>query len=92
MLIVTYMDQSLDMVIFYIIGLPKCSKPSRPNQPVLCREYLEDEVLCPVKCIYTYLAQRSEIVTQNFTKFFSTFDKPHHPASKDSLAPWLQEV
>ena len=30
-------------------------------------------VLCPVKCIYAYLAQRSEIVTQDFTEFFITF-------------------
>ena len=28
---VTYMDQSLDKVIFHVIGLIKCSKPTRPN-------------------------------------------------------------
>ena len=53
---------------------------------------MEDELLCPVKFIYTYLAQRSEIVTKNFTGFFITLGKPHHPASKDSLARWLKEV
>ena len=53
---------------------------------------MEEELLCPVKCIYAYFAQRCEIVTQNFTEFFITFGKPHHPASKDLLAPWLKEV
>ena len=53
---------------------------------------MEDELLCPVKCIYAYLAQRSEIVTKDFTEFFITFGKPHHPASKDSLARWVKEV
>ena len=86
MLSVIHMDQSLDKVIFHIIGLTKCSKPTRPNQPVVYRAYVEDELLCPVKCIYAYLAQRSEIVTQAFTEFFITFGKLHHLTSKDSLA------
>ena len=90
LLSVIYMDQSLDKVIFHIIGLTKCSKPTRSNQPVVYRAYVEDELLCPVKCIYTYLAQRSEIVTQDFTEFFITYGKPHHPASKDSLARWVK--
>ena len=87
---VVHMDQSLDKVIFH--GLRKCSKPTRPNQPVVYRAYVEVELLCSVKCIYAYLVQRSEIVTQDFTEFFTTFGKPHHPVSKDSLARWLKEV
>ena len=86
MLSVIHMDQSLDKVIFHISGIIKCSKPTRPNQPVVYKADVEDELLCPVKFIYAYLAQRSEIVTQDFTEFFITYDKPHHPASEDSLA------
>ena len=85
MLSVIHMDQSPDKVIFHIIGLTKCSRPTRPIQPTVYRAYVEDELLCPVKCIYAYLAQRSKIITQNFTEFFITFGKPHHPASKDLL-------
>ena len=86
MLSVIHMDQSLNKVIFHIIELTKWSKPTRPNQPVVYRAYVEDKLLCPVKCIYAYLAQRSEIVTKDFTEFFIPFGKPHHPASKDLLA------
>ena len=92
MLSVIYMDQSMDKVIFHIIGLTKCSKTTRTNQPVVYRAYVEDELLCPVEFIYAYLAQRSEIVTQDFTEFFINFGKAHHPASKDSLAQWEKEV
>ena len=92
MLSVFHMDQSPDKVIFHIIGLTKCSKPTRPNRPIVYRAYAEDELLCPVKCIYAYLTQRSKIITQNFTEFFITFGKPHHPASKDTLARWVKEV
>ena len=92
MLSVTYMDRSLDMVIFHITGLTKCSKPTRPKQPVVYRAYVEGELLCPVKCIFAYLRQRSEIVTKDFRELFVTFGKLHHPASKDSLVRWVKEV
>ena len=92
MLSVIHMDQSLDKIIFHIIGLTKFSKPTTPNQPIVYRAYVEAELLCPVKCIFAYLAQRSKIITQNFTEFFITFGKPHHPASKDSLGQWVKEV
>ena len=91
---VIHMDQSPDKVIFHIIGLTKCSKPTRPNQPIIYRAYAEDELLCPVKCmcLCIYLTERSKTITQNFTEFFITFGKPHHPASKDTLARWVKEV
>ena len=92
MLSVIHIDQSPDKIIFHIIGLTRCSKPTTQNQPIVYRAYAEDKLLCLVKCIYAYLAQRSKITTQNFTKLFFTFGKPHHPASKGSLARWVKKV
>ena len=86
MLSAVHIDLSYDKVIFDIIGLTKCFKPSRRNKPVVYRAYLEDELLCTVKLIDAYLAKRSEIVMQDFTEFLITFGKPHHPASKGSIA------
>ena len=43
MLSVIRMDQSLDKVIFHIIGLTNCSKPTILNQLVVCRAYVEGE-------------------------------------------------
>ena len=90
MLSVIHMNQSLDRVILYIIRLTKCSKPARQNQPVVYRAFVEDQLFCPVECIYAYLAQRSEIVTKDFTECFITFGKPRHPSSKNSLAQWVE--
>ena len=43
MLSVIHMDQSLDKVIFHIIELTKCSKPTILNQLVVCRANVEGE-------------------------------------------------
>ena len=83
MLSVIHMEQCLDNVTFNIIGLTKCSKPTKSKQQVVYIAYVEDELLCPIKCIYAYLAQRYEIVAQAFSEFFITFGKPHYPASKE---------
>ena len=53
---------------------------------------MEDELLCPVKCIHAQLARRFKIVSQDFTKFLITFGKPRHPAPKDSLAQLVKKV
>ena len=89
---VVHIDQFHDKIIFYIIELTKCSKPFRPNQPDFYRAYLEDQLLCPVKCLYPYLTQRYEVVNKDFTEFFITFSKSHRPVSKDSLDWWVEEV
>ena len=65
---------------------------SQTKPPVGYRAYVGDKLLCPVKCVYAYLAERSKIVTKDFIEFFITFGKPHHPASKDSLAWRVKEV
>ena len=55
---VIQMDRSLDKVIFHIIGITKCSKPTKPNQPVVYRAYVEDKLLCPVKFILCILGTK----------------------------------
>ena len=68
------------------------SKPSTANHSVAYRAYGEHELICLFKCIYACLVWRAEIVIQEFFKFFVTFGKPHHSASKDSLGRWLKEL
>ena len=50
------MDQPNGKVILYVIRLTKRLKPFGPDQPVADRSYMEDELLCSVKCILAYLA------------------------------------
>ena len=49
------MDQSNGKVIFHVIRLTKCLKPSGPDQPAVDRAYVKDELLGLVKYIYAYL-------------------------------------
>ena len=79
-------------VISHITGLTKCSKPSRPNKPIVFRAYTENKLLCPVACIKEYLHFRAGLVDEKCTQFFITHGKPHHPISKDTLARWVKEV
>ena len=92
MLSVIHMDQSLYMVIFQVIGQTKCFKSTKSNQRVVYIAYVKDGLLCPIKCIYAYLAQRSEIVSQDFSEFLITFGKPPRPGSKELLARWVKGV
>ena len=79
-------------VISHITGLTKCSKPSRPNKPIVFRAYTENKLLCPVACIKEYLHFRAGLVDEKCTQFFITHSKPHHPISKDTLARLVKEV
>ena len=79
-------------VICHITGLTKCSKPSRPNKPIVFRAYTENKLLCPVACIKEYLHFRAGLVDEKCTQFFITHSKPHHPISKDTLARLVKEV
>ena len=78
-------------VICHITGLTKCSKPSRPNKPIVFRAYTENKLLCPVACIKEYLHFRAGLVDEKCTQFFKTHGKPLHPISKDTLARWVEE-
>ena len=51
-------------VICHFTGLTKCSKPSRPNKPIVFREYTESKLLCSVDCIKEYLHFRANHTTQ----------------------------
>ena len=79
-------------VICHITGLTKCSKPSRPNKPIVFRAYTENKLLCPVACIKEYLHFRAGLVDEKCTQFFIKHSKPHHPISKDTLARLVKEV
>ena len=78
--------------ICHITGLTKCSKPSRPNKPIVFHAYTENKLLCPVACIKEYLHFRARLVDEKCTQFLVTHGKPHHPISKNTLACWVKEV
>ena len=92
MLKLSDMFLSADAVIFSISGLLKHSKPGKQIPPVKLGRYVPDRNLCPVLTLNSYLTQRNAVVGADVQQVFVTYGKPHHPASKDTLARWIKDM
>ena len=79
-------------ILFSISGLLKHSRPGRVLPPIQLVKYAPDSALCPVATLTTYLQLRRTLVAADVTPVFITYGKPHHPASKDSLARWIKDT
>ena len=55
-------------VICHITGLTKCSKPARPNKPIVFRAYTENKLSCPVVCIKEYFHFRAGLFYRIFAQ------------------------
>ena len=79
--------------IFYVSALLKHDKPNRKKEPLIFHKYPHDAQLCPVTLIKYYLNTRNTLVSsEEYLSFFITHGKPHHEASKDTLARWIKET
>jgi len=78
-------------IICHIAGLTKCRTPKSPNKEIVFRENADPE-LCPVNCIKQYLGRRNTLINEQAGPLFITYGRPHHFASKDSLARWVKEA
>ena len=86
--------QLTDALVIFNITVPlKQSKPSRKPQPVVFHQYPHNEQLCPVRLVQVYLGQRKSLsVVKPSDAFFITHRRPHHPASKDTIARCVKTV
>jgi len=88
---VTNMDISHEQVIFHVNNLLKHTKLGKPNKPFVYKVFPSDLDLCVVTCLNDYISRRKNLV-QNCNNLFITYGKPHHPASKDTVARWIKEM
>ena len=86
--------QLTDTIALFNITEPlKQSTPTRKPQPVVFRRYPQNEQLCPVRLVQAYLVKRTSLpVVASYDAFFLTHRRPHHPASKDTIARWVKNV
>ena len=90
---VSHLELSDELAVFNMVGYLKQSKPSRKPQPVIFHRYPHNQRLCPVLLVKCYLQRRAHLpVVAPCDDFFLTHRKPHHPASKDTLARWVKDV
>ena len=48
--------------------------------------------LCALNCIKEYLQRISDLVEEGVTSLFITNGKPHHAATKDTVARWVKSA
>jgi len=76
---------------FYVKGLLKQSRPGCPNTVLKLKAYPLDRRLCVFTYMKAYL-ERTEPIRGDEQKFLMTFQKPHHPPSRDTISRWVKIV
>ena len=81
------------LALFNITDPLKQSKPNHKPQPVIFHQYPHNEQLCPVRLVQVYLEKRRALSLETpYDAFFLTHRRPHHPATKDTIARWVKSV
>ena len=82
-----------EKLVFNLPGTVKNVKEGKKPDPLEYHKHVEDIKLCPVSCIREYLKLtepwRSGGTPSNF---FLSFQKPHKPVSKSTLARWIKDI
>ena len=86
-----YMHLTDNECIFYIPTLLKTTRPGHHLKPIHLKNYEENNNLCPVTLISTYLAVTAELRGASPLLFIS-IKPPHKPVSSRTLARWCENI
>ena len=82
---------SVDSIAFKentVILLPnktmKHTEANRSFEPLIYHHYLDNEELCTVKCLQSYIGIRNTLVTQKVKDLIISYGKPHKPVSSET--------
>lgn len=70
----------------------KQTRPGYHQKELVFVKYKDDETLCVVSCLKEYLNKTESLREKNGGKLVLCFQRPHKPASKDTIARWLKMV
>ncbi|KAJ8039854.1 hypothetical protein HOLleu_13988 [Holothuria leucospilota] len=76
---------------FYITGLVKQSRPGNHQITVKLQGYPQDERICVMNTLHTYL-ERTAPLRGSEKQLFISYRKPYLKVSKDTLARWVKTV
>jgi integrase len=85
------MKQLDNQITFEMNTLLKTSKPGKHIKPLVFKAYPVDKFLCVVTCLKQYLLKTS-VVRDGNNELWLSFNKPHNPVSKDTIARWIKTV
>ena len=82
---------SVDSIAFKentVILLPnktmKHTEANRSFEPLIYHHYLDNEEVCIVKCLQSYIGIRNTLVTQKVKDLIISYGKPHKPVSSET--------
>ena len=79
------MKQTDNHITFELNTLLKTSRPGKHIEPLLIKSYPDDKLLCVVTCLKQYLQKTNQVRDGN-DKLCLSFNKPHKPVTKDTIA------
>ena len=81
-------------LVFDLPGTVKNVKEGKKPDPLEFHIHKGDEKLCPVKCIRDYIIKLTDAWRNKGepSTFFLSFQKPHKPVCKSTLARWIKDV
>lgn len=83
-------DSNTETITFRILDLIKQSRPGFKNPLVVLRRFPLDVDLCIVTYLLAYVQRTSSVRTSQ--TLFLSFQKPHQPVTKSTLARWVKHV
>ena len=85
------MKQADNHITFELNTLLKTSRPGKHIEPLSFKSYPDDKLLCVVTCLKQYLQKTNQVRDGN-DKLWLSFNKPHKPVTKDTIARWIKTV
>lgn len=89
---VSDMHLSSEKCTFVLKTLLKTSRPGRHLSTVEFLAYHPDNRLCVVTYMFEYLKRTSGLRQSNKDQLLITYQKPHKPASADTISRWIKHV
>ena len=83
------MYKDINKVICYLHGVTKTPHPSYHPEPLQFLPFPQDEQICVVQALNTYL-NRTKSTRGNCTKFFISVKAPHKPVHTCTISKWIK--
>ena len=69
----------------------KHTKANRPLEPLIYHHYPDNEKLCIVKCLQSYIGIQNTFVTGDIRYLIISYGKPHKPVLSKTISRWIKD-
>ena len=84
------LDMNDNQFVFYPTVLLKHSRPKFRGEPIVYKSFPQNSRLCVIHTLKEYISRRNLLVQTD--ALLVTYQKPHHPAHRDTVARWLKTI